>query len=119
MKTKNRSLEVYHTQVLLEVRHEALEAHGRLRSLKLVNFESKSNGKGRRHRRRREVTLLVDTSAGTAYQVVRGEIRPQRSKRAIAPDVLANEALSHLPVDERTTDHLLQRVKQRTLKLGK
>ncbi len=119
--TAHESLETYQKRVLFEIQNEAFEAHGRMTTLKLVSFVSHSQGRGKNRRRGRDVTLLVDHNApkSVAYQVVRGEIRPQRKGRGIPPDILAMEVLSHLPQDEQTPDRLLELISQRTRKMGR
>ena len=76
----------------------------------LIEFVSRSNGKNRPRRQPREVNFLKRD--GQCYPVIRGEIRPRKSG-GIAPDVLANEVLKHLPEDERTTDRLLELARRR------
>lgn len=110
---KPESVENYERTVLDEVRAEALEEHDVIRKLRIVSFESHSNGKGRKKRHAREVQFLVDESAAggrVTYQIKRGEIRSRKSRRGLQPDQLAMEVLSHLPPDMRTPDTLLERL---------
>jgi len=64
-------------------------------------------------RRSREVQFLVDESAAggqVTYQIKSGEIRSRKSRRGLAPDQLALEVLTDLPINERSPDNLLARL---------
>ncbi len=110
---KPESVLDYEQSVLEEVRAEALNEHDSVRKLRVVSFESHSNGKGRKKRRSREVQFLVDESAAggkVTYQIKSGEIRSRKSHRGLAPDQLALEVLTDLPINERSPDNLLARL---------
>ena len=117
-------LEAYEQDVLRENRKENNGALQLGRKVRLISFESSSNGKNRRKRRHtREVTFIVDASVQgrpVAYQVVDNEIRTSRNRRHLYPDQLAIEVLTDLPVDERSPDNLLERlmmIRKQELKL--
>lgn len=110
---KPESVLDYEQSVLEEVRAEALNEHDSVRKLRVVSFESHSNGTGRKKRRSREVQFLVDESAAggqVTYQIKSGEIRSRKSRRGLAPDQLALEVLTDLPINERSPDNLLARL---------
>ncbi len=110
---KPESVLDYERSVLEEARAEASGQHDAIRKLRIVSFESHSNGKGRKKRQPREVQFLVDESAAggrVTYQIKNGEIRSRKSRRGLHPDQLAMEVLSHLPPDMRTSDVLLERL---------
>lgn len=110
---KPESVVDYERSVLEEVRAEALSQQDVVRKLRVVSFESHSNGKGRKKRPSREVQFLVDESAAggkVTYQIKRGEIRSRKSHRGLAPDQLAMEVLTDLPINERSPDNLLERL---------
>lgn len=110
---KPESVEDYERAVLEEVRAEAMDHHDAIRKLRIVSFESHSNGKGRKRRRSREVQFLVDESAAggrVTYQIRNGEVRSRKSRRGLQPDQLAMEVLTDLPVVERSPDTLLERL---------
>ncbi|MBI2464933.1 hypothetical protein HYV64_02210 [Candidatus Shapirobacteria bacterium] len=96
--------EEYEKAVMAEVELEMQSnGHRSLEGLRLTEFMSRSNGRNRKSRTAREITLLVYGSS--AYPVVDGEIRRRKDGRS--PDSLAQEVLSFLPDDERTADNLL------------
>lgn len=104
-------------EVIAEDRREAATNHP-LVDLTLREFESRSNGRGRKPRRwSRGVSLLVRERSGrgpVVYQVIGGEIRPRKKRDcASRPDQLANEVLDWLPEDERTADRLLAEIIRR------
>ena len=103
--------ESYRQSVLTEVRAEMINyRHSSLAGLRLKEFVSRSNGKDRKKRRHpREVTLLIYNQ--TAYQIVLNEV-VRRKSPALAIDVVANEALSFLPHEERTVDNLIHFARQ-------
>lgn len=110
---KPESVDDYERAVLEEVRAEALDHHDAIRRLRIVSFESHSNGKGRKRRKSREIQFLVDESAAggkVTYQIRSGEVRFRKSKRGLQPDQLAMEVLTDLPVEERSPDTLLERL---------
>lgn len=110
---KSESVDDYERAVLEEVRAEALDHHDAIRRLRIVSFESHSNGKGRKRRKSREIQFLVDESAAggkVTYQIRSGEVRFRKSKRGLQPDQLAMEVLTDLPVEERSPDTLLERL---------
>ncbi len=110
---KPESVLDYEQSVLEEVRAEALNEHDSVRKLRVVSFEFHSNGKGRKKRQSREVQFLVDESAAggkVTYQIKSGEIRSRKSRRGLAPDQLALEVLTDLPINERSPDNLLERL---------
>ncbi len=61
-----QSLAEYEREVLAELDREMLQDHPVLNMLKLVRFESTSNGKGRPKRRPRQITLVVRRKSGRA-----------------------------------------------------
>lgn len=110
---KPEAVEDYERTVLEEIRAEATSQHDAVRKLRIVSFESHSNGKGRKKRRTREVQFLVDESAAggkVTYQIRSGEVCFRKSKRGLQPDQLAMEVLTDLPVEERSPDTLLERL---------
>ncbi len=118
---KPEAVEDYERSVLDEVRAEASTQHDAIRKLRIVSFESHSNGKGRKKRRGREVHFLIDESAAggkVTYQIKSGEIRSRKNRRGLQPDQLAMEVLAHLPLEMRTVDTLLERLENIRRKLG-
>ncbi len=110
---KPEAVEDYERAVLEQVRAEASGHHDTIRKLRIVSFESHSNGKGRKRRKSREVQLLVDESAAggkVTYQIRSGEVRFRKSRRGLQPDQLAMEVLTDLPIEERSADTLLERL---------
>lgn len=112
--SREEILATYEREVLRENRKENNGALQLGRKVRLISFESSSNGKNRRRRRHaREVTFIVDASVQgrpIAYQVIDNEIRVSRDRRHLFPDQLAIEVLIDLPIDERNPDALLERL---------
>ena len=112
--SKAEILEAYEKEVLAENRKENNGTLQLGRKVRLISFESSSNGKNRRRRRHtREVIFIVDASVQgrpVAYQVIDNEIRASRDRRHLYPDQLAMEVLTDLPIDERSPDNLLERL---------
>jgi len=86
---------------------------GRLGECTLREFTSRSNGRNRKPRQPRSVTLLE--YAGFAYQVKEDRIIGRKSG-GVAPDVVASEILGHLSHDNRSTDRLLEELRRRDCK---
>lgn len=112
--SKSEIIERYQAQVLRDNKKEHNLEQALGRRVRIVSFESRSNGHNRPKRKhRREVNLIVDYSRKgrtLAYQIVRGEIRSRKDRLGLKPDKLAEEVLTDLPFDERTTDNLLDRL---------
>lgn len=97
-------LESYQRAVLLDIQQEWSQSRaGLLGDCKIVEFESRREF-GRKRLSPVRVELFVRD--GKAYVIRDGEIRANR--KAVAPDVMACEVLSHLPWEERTVEKLLQ-----------
>lgn len=101
-------VESYKKEVLKAVTEEVNASDPVLRRCRRVEFESWSNGRGKKKKDRpRHVELLV-VDGEYAHQVKNGQVQPRTSNDHIAPDVLAEEVLGHLPKDERTLENLFR-----------
>jgi len=116
--TNKFDIEKYQDQVLSEIADEIKSNNGgkQISRYEIVKFLSRSNGKNRPQREPREVTLLVKDGK-KAYLIVHGEIK-ERKRGGIGPDVMAHEALGHLPEEERTVDKFLELVGSRKKRLN-
>lgn len=102
--------EAYERAVLEQVRKEAAgDGYSSLMGIRIVDFISYSNGKHRKRRRPREVSLLQ--YGGCTFQIKSGELKSR--KNGLAADVISMEALSFLPIDERSPDRLIEEVRKR------
>lgn len=100
-------IHLYLEQVLQEIKQEAHQNQSEgLKRCEIVNFVSRSAGRGKKRRPREINFLIVDKNH--VYQIKNGEIKPRKNKNYIAPDVLINEILDYLPLEERTSDKLLE-----------
>jgi hypothetical protein len=100
-------LQLYEQEVIDQIRRQTKLDNPITQRLKIVEFTSRSAGRGKKRRSRQIQLLVVDDSY--AYIIKRGEVKAQKYRNHhIDPDVLANEILRDFPQDERTVDKLLE-----------
>lgn len=99
-------------QVWQEIEHEAYQDQPvGLNRCRIINFISTSGGRGKKRQPREIIFLVVD--GNHAYQIKNGEIKSRKkSDHYVDPDVLINEVLNHLPLEERTSDKLIELVER-------
>jgi hypothetical protein len=97
------------TQAWQDSRYEALSEDPVFNRCKLVSFESRSAGMGRKRKPRDVQLLVIDKSY--AFVVKNGEVK-SRHNQITAIDVLATEILTDLPYSERSVEILLRRAEK-------
>lgn len=94
-----------------EIKSESLEYDLVAQRCRIISFESRSSGKGRKRRKREVEFLVIDKK--NAFTVKNGEVKNKKNG-LVGIDVYAMEILSDMPREERTVELLLERAQKVT-----